>query len=279
MAQTYAELLKSQGASEDEIKVLVTPASEKAYAALQAQANEYQSKAAKAEADKAAYDKWYKEVAEPTAAKALAERDQALGDAAAERARVKKLSDLGLLKIAEQMEGGGGGEPATPPAGGATVTPPDMSKFVDRDTLLQLAEREGDAIAAAQDIAFEHSRLFPDKPLNFRELRKQAVANKQSVEQQWMTNYNVVAARDARAAADKEAYEKKLREEGGAAVRAELQKSNPHLIAPTTSSSPFTSRPPSANDPSAQPWNISDAERANRRIQKGVDGLGKHGVM
>src|SRR5438552_7687606 len=181
MAQTYAEYLKANGATDDELKVLVTPSSEKAYAAMAKAADDAVARATKAESDKAAYDKWYKEVAEPTAAKALAERDQALGDAAAERARVKKLSDLGLLKIAEQMEGGTGEPTPTPAPGGATVTPPDMSKFVDRDTLLQLAEREGDAIAAAQDIAFEHARLFPDKPLNFRELRKQAVANKQSV--------------------------------------------------------------------------------------------------
>src|SRR5216684_489463 len=173
MAQTYAEFLKVNGATDDEIKVLDVPSARKGFDALQLQATEALGRATKAESDKAAYDKWYKEVAEPTAAKALAERDQALGDAAAERARLKKLQDLGLLAIAEQM-----GEKVDPEVKPVVVGSPDMSKYVDRDTLLAVAREEGDAIATAQDIAFEHQRLLPDKPLNFRELRKRALDNK-----------------------------------------------------------------------------------------------------
>ncbi len=264
----YAEFLKANGATDDEIKVLVTPASEKAYTALQTQATEAITRATKAESDKAAYDKWYKEVAEPTAAKALAERDAALGDAAANAARVKKLQDLGLIKIAEQM-----GENVDDKKEPVITGTPDMSKYVDKDTLYQVAEREGDAIATAQDIAFEHQRLFPDKPLNFRELRKQALANKTSVEAQWQTNYNVAAVREQRAQADKDAYEKKLREEGASAERAKLQTANPNLVTPVASTSPFTGRAPSAQSADAQPWNKSEAERESTRLQKGISKL------
>lgn len=269
---TYAEFLKANGATDDEIKVLVTPASEKAYSALSTQATEAISRATKAESDKAAYDKWYKEVAEPTAAKALAERDQALGDAAAERARVKKLQDLGLLKIAEQMEGGGaGGDDDAAKRAAAAAAQPDLSKYVDTDTFRQVVAREGDAIAEAQDLAFEHQRLFPDKPLNFRALRQQALANKRSVYDQWQSDFNVATVREQRATADKESYEKKLREEGASAERAKLQTVNPHLVSPTTSSSPFTGRAPSAQGADSQPWNKSEAERESARLQKGIN--------
>lgn len=271
MAKTYAEFLAENGATPDEIKVLDVPSARKGYDAMQSQAAEAITRATKAESDKAAYDKWYKEVAEPTAAKALAERDQALGDAAAERARVKKLQDLGLLKIAEQMEGGGaGGDDDAAKRAAAAAAQPDLSKYVDADTFRQVVAREGDAIAEAQDLAFEHQRLFPDKPLNFRQLRQTALANKRSVYDQWQSDYNVATVREQRATADKEAYEKKLREEGASAERAKLQTANPNLVSPVTSTSPFTGRAPSAQSADAQPWNKSEAERESTRLQKGI---------
>jgi hypothetical protein len=262
----YAEFLKANGATDDEIKVLVTPASEKAYNALQTQATEAITRATKAESDKAAYDKWYKEVAEPTAAKALSERDQALADAAAERARLKKLQDLGLVAIAEQM-GEKLDDKEKPPVITGT---PDMSKYVDRDTLLAVAAQEGDAIATAQDIAFEHQRLLPDKPLNFRELRKRALDNKRSVYDQLQSDFNVPTIREQKAAAEKTVYETKLREEGASAERAKLQTANPNLVTPVASTSPFTGRAPSSQSADAQPWNKSEAERESTRLQKGI---------
>lgn len=274
MAQSYAEYLKSNGATDDEVKVLVTPASQKAYDAMQAQVTAAAAETLKAQTHYKALDDWHKNVAEPTAAKALAERDAALADAAAERARMKKLQDLGLLAIADQMEP----EEAAKRAAAATsaATAPDLSKYVDRDTFLSTVSQEGDAIAIAQDIAFEHQRLFPDKPLNFRELRKQAIANKQSVEQQWMSTYGVAAARESRATADKDAYEKRLREEGASAERAKLSTVNPNLVNPQASSNPFTGKSPSAQAADAQPWHKNESERANARVQKQV---GKLAVM
>ena len=90
-----------------------------------------------------------------------------------------------------------------------------------------------------------------------------------------MTNYGVQAARESKATADKEAYEKKLREEGYAKAQGEYQKSNPHLVAPTTSTSPFTNRPPSVTDAATQPWNQSETTLAGKRLEKGLAGLSK----
>lgn len=269
---TYAEFLKSQGASDDEIKILVSPASEKAYNALQTSLVASAAAAAKAEKDKTdaigQYDTWYNEQAVPAYKKMeqeaiIAKANEARATAAIRAAQAAGLVDL-TKDLGYEVDPAKAAEAARIAAG--TPTGFDPTKYVDRDTLLSLVEREGDAIALAQDIAAEHSRLFPGMSLNFRELRKEAVAAKKPVEQLWMEKYKVSDARAAQAKIKQDEYDSRLRKEGADAKATELASryGDPNQRPLVASNNPFVPRADSGRD--KQPWDVPD--RSNERVQK-----------
>jgi hypothetical protein len=258
---TYEEFLKAEGASDEDIKLLNTPIARKAFdkqQSLVAAAAEEQKKAK----ELVERNREWAEQVETTNQGYLKERDSALLRVAAAEAKEKELQRLGLLEVAERMEPG-----VTQPKPGETPAF-DASKYVDRDTLMQVAEKEGEAIATAQDIAYEHRLLFPDKPLNFRELRREAVSRKMPLESLWMERFNVSAARDARNAAEKAAYEKKIAEDAIVKYKSEHPETNPLMAHPVISSTPFSTRVASSNTSDKTPWLKSDGERESARINK-----------
>lgn len=275
MPQSYAEYLKSNGASDEDVKLMDTPLGRKTFDAMQSRMADADASKKKYEDVHAANLKWHEEV-EGLNQKYLKERDTALSNLAAEQAKVKKLGELGLIELAEAAEPG-----STKPAAGETPAF-DASKYVDRDTLYSVAEREGDAIAAFADISAEHRELFPNDKISFRELRKEAVARKISVEQLWMDKYNIPKVRADRAAASDKARLDAAREEGRKQAEVELASKykNPNVAPLVPSSTPFTDRPPSAvSDPLQQPWNRSpsqmSADRVSRVMAK-INGTGGH---
>lgn len=274
MAKTYSEFLIENGATPEDLKTLVNPASEKAYNAMQAQIAAETAKAAKAEADKTAvvsqYDTWYNDQAVPAYKKMEQEAILAKANEARARAAIEAAQKAGLVDLAKdlgyEVDPAKAAEAARIAAGGNPPANFDPSKYIDRDTFMSVVDREGDAIALAQDIAAEHARLFPGMTLNFRELRKEAVTKKQPVEQLWMEKYKVADARAAKAQIDKDAYEKKLRDEGAAAARAELaaKYGDPNQRPLMPSTSPFTQK--QGDVERKQPWDVGD--RSNERVQK-----------
>lgn len=268
---TYAEFLKSQGATDEEIKILVSPASEKAYNALQTSLAASAAAAAKAEKDKTdaigQYDTWYNEQAVPAYKKMEQEAIIAKANEARATAAIRAAQAAGLVDLTKDL--GYEVDPEKAAAAARAANPNanfDPSKYVDRDTLLSLVEREGDAIALAQDIAAEHSRLFPGMSLNFRELRKEAVAAKKPVEQLWMEKYKVSDARAAQAKIKQDEYDSRLRKEGADAKATELASryGDPNQRPLVASNNPFVPRADSGRD--KQPWDVPD--RSNERVQK-----------
>ncbi len=272
---TYAEMLAENGATPEDIKLLDTPAARKVYEKQQAIAVE-----AKRRSDEiiAKNREWATQV-ETQNQQYLRERDSAQIESAKAAAAFKKMQDLGLIEVAERMEPGS----VTPRAGETPAFDPKLlDKYVDRDTLMAVAEREGDAIATAQDISFEHQQLFggdATKRLNFRELRKEAVARKMPVESLWMERYGVQAARDAAAAKAQKEREDRIAADAVSKYKSENSATNPLTAVPTISHTPFTGRPMSTSDPKTQPWNRTDAEREGARLAKGVAGLEKAGLV
>jgi hypothetical protein len=266
---TYAEYLKSQGASEDEVKILATPVAEKAYTSMQASLAAERSRADAAENGKKTYAEWYEKQAVPYVQKLEREIVVSKAEEGRARAALMTLQERGLVDVAKDLgyklenQPGAGQPPANqPPAF-------DASKYVTTDVLQQVAAREGDAIAAAQDIAIEHAYLFGNdatKKLNFREMRQAAIQQGKSVEQVWMDRFGVEGARAARATADKESYEKRLREEGAAAVRQEFadRMGNPDARPLLPSRSPLAPRADTGRE--KQPWEMGD--RQNDRVQR-----------
>jgi hypothetical protein len=283
---TYAEFLAENGATPDEIKILDVPAARKAFDKQQAAvaaAAETQRKAAETiEANR----KWAEQV-EAQNQTYLKERDSATVETAAYKARMAKMQELGLIEIAEKMEPGS----VTPKQGETPAfDPKTLEKYVDRDTLMAVAEREGDAIAIAQDIAFEHRQLFPDKPLNFRELRREALARRgadgrpMSVEAHWEEKYDVRAARAAAAAKAQSDREAKIAADAVAKYKSENSTTNPFTAPAAASRTPFTGRVPSAPGAATggdqrQPWQKSDAEREQSRLSKVMTHLSESGIV
>lgn len=266
---TYADLLKSQGASDEDVKLLDTPIARKAYDKLQSDLAGAERVRQEAQAAADANKKWYDEQALPYIETLTKAKNTAVGEAAANAAKVKALQEAGLIEAASNEEVAAEAARKAAAAGQPTF---DASKYVTTETLHAVANREGDAIAIAQDIAYEHSRLFPDKPLNFRNLRKEAVEKNISVETLWETRYGVPAARDAKAAADKAAYEAKIAADAVSRFKSEHPITQPGLGYSQPSANPFTGNVPSATDsanlPTNAPWLKSDAQRVNDRISK-----------
>src|SRR6266852_564517 len=269
----YGDFLRTQGASDADITLLDTPLAQKAY---DAQSAAIAAAAADAEARVLDYktkaDEWYNNVAQPNLTKATADATKASAEAARLRALVASSTDEGLRKVAEEMgyklDGTRNPDPAANPNPGTPGF--DPNKYFTRDEIVQIAQREGEAIAIAQDIAYEHRQLFPDRPLNFRDLRTKATAANKPVEQYWMDTYGVPAAREKRTADDKAVYEKKLREEGAAEVRKQYAEAsvNPNLSPGATSSNVFVPRPAAGRDKA--PWDagLDGANGSNDRTAR-----------
>jgi predicted amidohydrolase YtcJ len=275
---TYEEMLRAEGATEEDIKLLNTPVARKAFDKQQA------AVAAAAEAQQKAKEliehnrRWAGEV-ETANQGYLKERDTALVEVAAAKAKLAKMQELGLIEVAEKMEPGstkvGQAEPGT-------FDPKVLENYVDRQTLLQVAELEGEGIASQADIIYEHYQLFgndPTKRPNFRELRKEAVQRKVPMEQVWKEKYGVDAARAAVTAKEKSDYEANLKKDWEKQYKSEHPETNPLLGPQVISRTPFTGKVPSTTDAKAQPWNRSDADKENSRVARGVAALEKAGLV
>lgn len=272
---TYVEFLKSQGATDEDIKLLDTPVARKAYERMEAAIADKEAARVKAQQQAEGYQKWYNDEALPYVTGVESKLKVTEATLAGERARIKSLQDAGLLEVAVNDDAARAAAAAAATAGQPTFDPAKHN-LVTTDILTQVAEREGDAIAVAQDIAAEHAYLFsgdPSKRLNFRELRKEAIAQKKPVETLWMEKYGVQAARDARSAADKAAYEKKVADDAIAAYKAAHPASsvNPALGTGVPSANPFTGKAPSSMGTAstdALPWQKSDTQKVNDRLSK-----------
>lgn len=262
---TYAEFLAENGALPEDIKIMDTAVARKAFEKQQTMLTDAANRAEKAEQLKAETDKWYYDTHLPEYQTMQNSVVTAQAEAARYKAAIVAAEKQGLVNIAKDL-GFNPDAPVTP----VTPVSPDMSKYATNDLLLQVAEREGDAIAAAQDIAAEHSILFPGQRLSFRELRKEAMTRKIPVEQLWMDKYKVSEARTARETAAREQEQRKWRDEGAAAARAEFAVTgNPDITHPSASRSPFTQR--ASGDPrqGKQPWESpSEHVLSDDRVKK-----------
>jgi len=229
---TYAEYLKSQGASEEEIKILDTPLARRAYERMEEAVVRLDGEAKKAREGADKYheevDAWFKKHDEEfkTVEQQLI---AAKSKAASFESALRTINDRGIIDVTKDL-----GLNLDAPAPAAKKDEPvaiDTSKFVTTDAVLQLAEREAESIAMMSDIAAEHVYLFGAPLRNARELRKEATTRKVSLEQVWMEKYKVPEARTAKEAATAKAAEDTLRAKITEEVTAKLasQYGNPDL--------------------------------------------------
>lgn len=262
---TYAELLKSQGATDDDIKILATPLAERVYAKQQSDLATAQAAADKATKQAAAYQEWYNTQALPYLSDVESKLKVSEATLTGERARLKALQDAGLIEVAEQSEAEKLAAVEAAKRGAPTFDP---TKFVPREQFNELAVKAADSITLVADLAQEHASLgLP--AVSWRALKAEAAAASQDVETYWKAKFNVDAKRSERDLAVKAAYEKKVGEDAVAKYRQEHPASgvNPALGFGGPSVNPFTGKVPSASD-ATQPWARSDSEKVNSRINK-----------
>jgi hypothetical protein len=256
---TYAEYLRKNGANEAEVAVLATPTSERIFAAQQVELT-------KSNAAVTAYKNWFDSEAVPAYKKMESELIATKASEARNRTALLALQERGLLKLADI--GFDPGTPAAPP-----VVPPADPRYATVDLLKSVAEREGEAIAQAYDIGAEHAILFPGKPLNMRELRRDAVSRNITVEQAWEEKFGVSAARDARATKTQADHDEAIRKEAYDKARQEFADTygNPGARPPVSSNSPFAPRPTTGRD--KQPWEAGDrsVDRVSRATRLVVE--------
>ena len=269
---TYAEFLKSQGASEEEIKILDTAVARRAYDKMQADATTAADEARKIRENAEAYEQrvtgWYEnhekefKTMENKFVAAEAEKAKAV-------AALKTAHERGMIDVAKDL-GYKFDEPVAPPA--RTEVPAlDATKYFTREEVLQLAEREGEAIATVSDIAAEHVYLFGAPLRNTRELRKEAMARKISLEALWMEKYKVPEARAKKESDAKAADEARIRADEREKATAEFSSKygNPETRPLTESRSFLIPRKESGRE-GKQPWDLGvDGEGgSNDRVKR-----------
>ena len=278
---TWAEHLKANGATAEEITLLDTAPARRAFDKQMAdQQAALDAAAAKSVEDMTAYratmSDWYENKvtpendafkAEAATAKANEARAKAAFLAAAQR-------DESLKQVAINM---GWTVDGTPPANNPPANTPlalDTSKYFTKDEVIGALTREGDVIMLAQDIAAEHAVLFPGQRLNFRELGNEARAKKKDLQAYWEEKYKVSDARAAQTAAATKANEDKIRAEERSKVESEMASryGNPMLRPPMPSNSPFAKAIINSAE-TKQPWERPDrvgdrVQRATERVMK-----------
>src|SRR5882757_6361297 len=182
---TYAEFLRSQGASEEDVKALDTSIGRKAFEASQASTAAAIAERDAAKAGAVAYEEranaWFTEQNKKYGDLQKQVVITSGGEARA-RAALMKAQELGLIDVAKDL-GYTPEAPVVPPDPKLGTPGFDPNQYFTREDILKIAQSEGDAIAVAQNIAFEHTRLFPDKTLDFVALRARALAAKKPVQQ------------------------------------------------------------------------------------------------
>lgn len=222
------------------------------------------------------WQKWHAETALPALDAAMKREQDARKELAAQKAYIQTLEEQGLITASESEAARKKADEEAAAKKAAEFNPKDH-KLVTSDDLdsrvVQFAELEGDAIALAQDIAAEHQRLFGTHLPSFRELRREALAAKQPVEQYWQTKFKVQDKRAELDAKAKKDWEDKIRKEERDKVLSEQL--NPMTRTPSISRASFT-RPPEG---AGQPWAKSPEELAAQRVQKGFKALVDKGLV
>ena len=286
---TYEEYLKSNGASDEDIRALTQGsfsgaarrAFDKLQSDLEAASTSARTATADLEAERArgvAYETtvndWYEKTVKPDQKKLenLVIRTQA--EEARAKAALKAIQERGLIDVAKDL-GWTPDPPANPPGNPTLPAGFDPAKFITVEDfnkrVVEFAGMESEAIALAQDIASEHATLFPGQRLNFSQLRQDAAKANKPVMQFWEERYNVPKTRaDLEAKRTKE-NEDRLRAEGAAAERAKLaeQYANPNVRPLVPSNSPFATRQATGRD--KQPWEIGETQLTQDRVRRSTE--------
>ena len=270
----YSEFLKSQGASDEDIKILDTPIAARAFAKMEADRDEAIANATQLDKQYKTYQdqvqSWYTEN-DAKNKKLQEEVVTTRANEAKARAAILAIQEQGLGDIAEGL-----GYKVEPPKNNNTAPEFDASKYIARDEFMKIADGIGSNLAALEDMVMEHKQLFPDTPLRVSDLRREAIAANKTVPQYWEEKYRVSAARESSAKAARDAEIAKWKSEGAKEKETELvsRMGNPDTRPLVPSRNPFTPRKDDSLR-AKQPWDHADGKLSNDRVLRATQNLVK----
>ena len=266
---TYAEYLKANGATEDEIKVLDSAVARRAFDKSQAEAEEARAATTKLEETMKNYEarvqSWYTE----NDSKLKQVQNQAVA-AAAEAARAKaallEAQKQGMVDIAKDL-----GYEAEPPK----QQPAADDRYLTMEKFQQAGDTFAANLTAMLDAANEHARLFPNVPFNAEQLRREAQSQGKTLLPYWEEKFKVRDAREQAAQKQRDAEIAKWKAEGAKEKETELVSrfGNPETRPMVPSKSPFAVRPDDKLRADNQPWNKSETQLQNDRIARAAQKL------
>ena len=262
---TYAEFLKAQGASEEEIKILVNAVSERAFAKMQEQA-ESDKKAALAEYE-GRVSKWYADEIKPNSEKTAKELASAKARAAAREAEIKSLQDQGLLEVAQVQDARAAAAAAS---AGGDPEPFDPKKYnlVTQDSLAPFAAAQGKGMVKLATLMREHEKLgLPE--CDWNDLYEQSAKANKQLPDYWADTYKVSDVRAKKSAEAAAAHDAKVAADAIAKYKVD-NGSLPGAAAPRPSGFAFTKKTGSAGDAKLSPWLVGDKEKEDRAVDNAL---------
>lgn len=269
---SYAEYLRSEGASDEDIKILDTAAGRRAFEKLQARLDEASGEVEKVRAVQADYEKqvdtWY--TTERDKNKSLQSQ---LIEAQSREAALKAQRE-GLLAVARDL--GYDPDKLSPPVK-PPETPPtgafDPDKYTN-EVILPLAKKESRAIAKMAMLTSEHARLGLPADVDWMAMLDDSERSGKSIEQLWTERYKVADVRAAQAKAAQDAHDKKIADDAVAAARGQWvsEYGNPNTRPLVPSTNTFTTRKDD-NLRAKQPWEHNDSKLSNDRVERATKKL------
>lgn len=165
---------------------------------------------------------------------------------------------------------------------------PKAHKLVTYDDIQTLANREGDVIAMSHDLQSEYRSLTGGKELfeykgadgkrGMQALLTEARRSGKNVDQYVAEKFNFNGLREQREKERQAAWEAKIRAETAEQTRAEMaaKYGNPMLRTPVPSAHPFMPEKPKGG---TQPWEMTDAQKRNARIERALVNQSKQGTV
>ena len=275
---SYAEYLKSFGATEEDLKVLDTPVARKAYdkmvADQEAAVNQEKQNSQQAmQGYREEMNNWYEQKVLPEWENYKTEAATAKANEARAQAIVREASKTneGLKKVAENMgwDIEGNRSPAE-----VKKEQPTQGNYFTREETLNAFNKAEDAIALAQDLASEYSLYYPNQRLNMRQLNQEAKAARKPIEQYFNEKYKINEMRAKMEQDRQTARDEAIRKEEREKVQSEYASKygNPMTRPPMPSDNPFAKINRPAAD-SKQPWERPNGEfervtEASKRVEQ-----------
>lgn len=274
MPRTLEQVLKARGYTDQELTDLAPMlGNAKFRSSLESELgviDTLQAQNANLTTDLDKYDQWFTNEITPEHEKLMKEKEDAVAEAAAAKARLDLHQKLAMKRQAHQQDPAAAAEAeaeaarVAAAAADATRRVPDNKKYVDSETFQQAFESAGDAIANGVDLVMDFQELF-GKRLNMTQARLEAKAARKPVRDYVEQKYNFDGRRAEIAAKAKSDEEAKIRQDERQKVMVEFG-GNPNLRPMVPSNNPFVQRKKAAND--KQPWELTENEKADARVQK-----------